>query len=534
MSSRKISLFYAVLIAVASMAVTVVITSKMDLTPSSSAQTVSVPATNSAPLAGAIDATTFRNIAKSMAPAVVNIQTLAHARGRELTEYFGGQGGDDLLRRFFGGGDDDQPATPKGRGRGQGQGQGQGQGRNNEGPQLQGAGTGFIIDKTGYILTNNHVVEGAEKIKVTLYGAEPGVSFDAKVIGRDTLTDSALIQMTELPSQSLTEVKFGDSEQMQPGDWVMAIGNPFQLGHTVTVGVISALGRPFGGVPGRAQNMLQTDAAINPGNSGGPLLNVRGEVVGMNTAIFTDQRSANIGIGFATPINAIRDLLPQLRNGKVVRGVIGVQVSTQHLTPEAAKAFGLPSNSGSLISAVNPNGPADKAGLRPGDVVTEFNGKPVKDSDSLVAMVVSTKPGTAVPLTVYRDNQRKALTITIDELDLEAEQGRSARRGGEPNNDQPSTSTGFGMTLDAITPDVARRLDLPANSGGAVVSDVDRESPAGNAGIAAGDVILEVNRQKVSTVTQVTRELQKVTAGTPTFLLIWRDGQQVFVTMTKH
>ena len=340
---------------------------------------------------------TFRNIAKSMAPAVVNIQTVAHARGRELTEYFGGQGGDDLLRRFFGGGDDDQPATPKGRGRGQGQGQGQGQGRNNEGPQLQGAGTGFIIDKTGYILTNNHVVEGAEKIKVTLYGAEPGVSFDAKVVGRDTLTDSALIQMTEMPSQSLTEVKFGDSEQMQPGDWVMAIGNPFQLGHTVTVGVISALGRPFGGVPGRAQNMLQTDAAINPGNSGGPLLNVRGEVVGMNTAIFTDQRSANIGIGFATPINAIRDLLPQLRNGKVVRGVIGVQVSTQHLTPETAKAFGLPSNSGSLISAVNPNGPADKAGLRPGDVVTEFNGKPVKDSDSLVAMVVATKPEPPCP-----------------------------------------------------------------------------------------------------------------------------------------
>ena len=328
-------------------------------------------------------------------------------------------------------------------------------------------------------------------------------------------------------------MKFGDSEQMQPGDWVMAIGNPFRLGHTVTVGVISALGRPFGGVPGRAQNMLQTDAAINPGNSGGPLLNVRGEVVGMNTAIYTDQRSANIGIGFATPINAIRDLLPQLRNGKVVRGVIGVQVSTQHLTPEAAKAFGLPSTSGSLISAVNPSGPADKAGLRPGDVVMEFNGRPVKDSDSLVAMVVATKPGTSVPLTVYRDNQRKSLNITIDELDLEAEQGRTARRS-EPNAEQEPTSTGFGMTLEPITPDLARRLDLPPNQGGAVVSDVDRESPAGNAGIVPGDVILEVNRQKVATVSQVTRELQKVAAGTPAFLLIWRDGQQVFVTMTKH
>ncbi len=528
MSTRKISLFYAVLIAIASMAVTMVITSKMDLTPSSSAQTVSVPSTNSAPLSGTIDATTFRIIAKSMAPAVVNIQTLAHARGRELTEYFGGQGGDDLLRRFFGGGDDDQqqtPQTPRGRNRGQG--------RNNEGPQLQGAGTGFIIDKAGFILTNNHVVEGAEKIKVTLYGAERGVTYDAKVIGRDTLTDTALIQMSEMPTQPLTEVKFGDSEQMQPGDWVMAIGNPFQLGHTVTVGVISALGRPFGGVPGREQNMLQTDAAINPGNSGGPLLNVRGEVVGVNTAIYTDQRSANIGIGFATPINAIRDLLPQLRNGKVVRGVIGVSVSRDHLTSETAKAFGLPNNNGALISGVNPNGPADKAGIQPGDVVVEFAGRPVKDSDSLVAMVVSTKPGTSVPITVFRNNQRKNLNVTIDELDLEAEQGRTARRNDQ-NNEQQPTTTGFGMTLDTITPELARRMDLPPNQGAAIVTDVDRDSPAGSAGVVPGDVILEVNRQKVSTLSQVTRELQKVPAGSPVFLLVLRDGGQVFVTMTKR
>jgi serine protease Do len=529
MSTRKISLFYAVLIAVASMAVTMVITSKMDLTPSSSAQTVSVPSTNSAPLSGTIDAATFRNIAKSMAPAVVNIQTLQHARSRDLTEYFGGQGGDDLLRRFFGGGgggnDDDQPA-PRGRNRGQG--------RNNEGPQLQGAGTGFIIDKSGFILTNNHVVEGAEKIKVTLYGAERGVSFDAKVIGRDTLTDCALIQMTQMPSQTLSEAKFGDSDQMQPGDWVMAIGNPFQLGHTVTVGVVSALGRPFGGVPGREQNMLQTDAAINPGNSGGPLLNVRGEVVGINTAIYTDQSARNIGIGFVTPINAIRDLLPQLRAGKVVRGVIGVEVSREHLSSETAKAFGLPNNNGALISKVNPSGPANKAGIEPGDVVVEFNGRPVKDSDSLVAMVVGTKPGTSVPVTVYRNNQRKSLNVTIDELDLDAEQGGRSARRNDPTPEQQPTTTGFGMTLDAITPDIARRMDLPANQGGAIVSDVDREGPAGNAGIAPGDVILEVNRQKVANVSQVTRELQKVQAGAPAFLLILRDGQQVFVTMTKR
>ncbi len=532
MSTRKISVFYVVLIALATMAVTAVITSKMDLTPSSSAQTVSVPPTNSAPLTGAIDATTFRNIAKANAPAVVNIQTLAHARGRDLTEYFGGQG-DDLLRRFFGGGgqDDDQP-VPRGRGQGQGRGQGRSQG-----PEVEGAGTGFIVDNAGYILTNNHVVEDAEDIRVTLYGAELGESYAAKVIGRDALADVALIKMTEMPSKPLSEVKFGDSDQMQPGDWVMAIGNPFRLGHSVSVGVISALGRPLGGTPGREQSMLQTDAAINPGNSGGPLLNIRGEVVGMNTAIYTDQRSENIGIGFATPINTLRDLLPQLRNGKVVRGVIGVTVSRNHMTQETAKAFGLPPGAGgALIATVNPTGPAGKAGLQPGDVVTEFNGKQIKDSDSLVALVVNTKPGSTVPVTIYRNNQRKSVNVTVDELDLDAEQGRAARRGGggtEPQRPEPTT-TGFGMTLDAITPDISRRLDLPRNEGGAIVSDVDRNSPAFNAGIVPGDVILEVNRQKVGNVSQVTRELQKVQAGQPAFLLLWRDGQEVFVTMTKR
>jgi serine protease Do len=314
----------------------------------------------------------------------------------------------------------------------------------------------------------------------------------------------------------------------------MAIGNPFRLGHSVSVGVISALGRPFGGIPGREQNMLQTDAAINPGNSGGPLLNVRGEVVGMNTAIYTDQRSANIGIGFATPINAIRDLLPQLRNGKVIRGVIGVEVSKDHLTPETAKAFGLPNTNGAVINKVNPAGPADKGGMVPGDVVVEFGGKPVKDGDSLVVMVVNTKPGTSVPMVVVRNNQRKSLNVVIDELDLDAEQSRTSRRGGGAPNEAVPVTTGFGMTLDPITPDIARRLDLPANGGGGIVSDIDRNSPAANGGVQPGDVILEVNRRKVANVSQITRELQSVPSGQPVFMLVWRDGSNVFVTMTKR
>ena len=520
MSTRKSSLFYIVLTAVASLAVGMVIASRLDLAPASSAQTVAVPAMNSAPLAGAIDATTFRNIAKLTAPAVVNIQTEVRQRNRELTEYFGG--GDDLLRRFFGGEVPD--AQPNRRNRQQ-----------RQAPVMEGAGTGFIIDPQGFLLTNNHVVEGAETIRVSLYGAERLESYAARIVGHDMLTDTALLQLTEMPRTPLTPIRFGDSEQMQAGDWVMAIGNPFRLGHSVSVGVISALGRPFGGTPGRAQNMLQTDAAINPGNSGGPLLNVRGEVVGMNTAIYTDERSANIGIGFATPINTIRDLLPQLRTGKVVRGVIGIEVSIDHLTGEAAKAFGLPNTNGALITKVKPNDPAARAGMEPGDVVVEFGGKPVKDSDSLVAMVVNTKPGTSVPIVVYRDNQRRTINVVVGELDLEAEQTGIARRGGGTSPNEPApTATGFGMTLEQITPEIARRLDLPSNAGGAIVSDIDRNSPAANGGVIPGDVILEVNRQKVANVSQITRELQKAQLGQPVFMLVWRNGDNVFVTMTKR
>jgi serine protease Do len=526
MPTRKTTLFYVVLIAIASAAVGMVIASQWGLSPSSSAQTVAVPAANSAPLAGPIDATTFRNIAKSQAPVVVNIRTQARMRGRELTEF---QGGDDLLERFFGRGG--APRDPQGRGRGRTP-------REDEAPIQQGAGTGFVIDKAGFILTNSHVVEDADEIQVGLYGANMSNPnehlYAAKVVGRDTLTDSALIQLTEMPATPLQEAKFGDSDQMQPGDWVMAIGNPFNLSHTVTVGVISALGRPFGGLPGRPQNMLQTDAAINPGNSGGPLLNVRGEVVGMNTAIYTDQRSANIGIGFATPINTIRAILPQLRTGKVTRGVIGVQVRTYPLTKEDAQAFGLPNTNGAVLTTVTEGRPAEKAGLKPGDVVTEFNGKSVVDSDALVSMVITTKPGTTVPLTVYREGQRKSMNITIGELDLDAEQGTPT----EPNVDSEPTSAGFGMTIEPITPDIARELRLPSGRGGAIVSNVGRASPAFNAGVAPNDVILEVNRKPVTSVSQVKRALDEAAPGSTVFMVVWRagaaGGQETFLTLRKR
>jgi serine protease Do len=255
----------------------------------------------------------------------------------------------------------------------------------------------------------------------------------------------------------------------------------------------------------------------------------------MNTEIYTDRASAaNVGIGFATPINAIRDLLPQLQNGKVVRGVIGVTVSKDHLTAETAKAFGLPNTSGAVILSVIPNRAADKADMKPGDVVVEFAGKPVKDSDSMVSMVVNTKPGTTVPLVIYRNDQRKTLNVTVEELDLEAEQSLSARRTTPNAPEVQPVPTDFGMTLEPITPELARRLDLPPNAGGAVVSDVQRNSPAARGGVFPGDVILEVNRQKVANASQVTRELQKVQNGQVATLLVWREGNNQFITMTKR
>jgi serine protease Do len=519
MPTRKTTLFYIVLIAIASAAVGMVIASQWGLSPSSSAQTVSIPpSANSAPLSGPIDATTFRNIAKSQAPVVVNIRTQARVRGRELTD-----GSEELFRRFFG------------------QGQGRGRGTPPQQPNIrQGAGTGFVIDKAGFILTNNHVVEDADEIQVGLYGANMSNPnehlYSAKIVGRDPLSDTALLQLTEPPSTPLQEAKLGDSDQMQPGDWVMAIGNPFNLSHTVTVGVVSALGRPAGGTPGRPQNMIQTDAAINPGNSGGPLLNIRGEVVGMNTAIFTDERSANIGIGFATPSNVIRALLPQLRTGRVTRGVIGVQVRNYPFTKEDAKAFGLPSTNGALLTTVTEGQPADKAGLRRGDVITEFNGKPVVDSDALVAMVIATKPGTNIPLTVYRDGKRQSNTITIGELDLEAEQGVAASARPEP--DSEPTATGFGMTIDQVRPEIARELELPRGKAGVYVAEVSRGSAADVAGVRQGDIVLEINRSPVTSVSQVTRELEAAAPGSTVFMVVWRasqaGGQETFLTLRKR
>jgi len=530
MSTRKTTLFYFLLTIVASLAVGMVIASRLDLTPASSAQTVTVPSMNSAPLTGPLSADTFRNIAKAVTPSVVNIRTEMKTRGQDLTDFFGGGTPDDLFHRFFGGpgggsqddqqGNQDQGGGSRRRGRPREQ-------------TTQAAGTGFIINKDGYILTNNHVVEDATKIHVAFYG-EDDVEYDAKLIGRDPLTDSALIQLNEKPSRSLPETKFGDSSQISPGDWVMAIGNPFGYAHTVTVGVVSATGRAFRVSNGRNNEMIQTDAAINPGNSGGPLLNLRGEVIGVNTAIITNARSeGNIGIGFAVPINTVRDLLPQLQTGKITRGRIGVSVT--EVPREAFEDFGLKSRAGAVVAQVAPNGAAAKAGLEPGDVITQYNGRPIGKSDDLVKMVVATKPGTSVPIKVLRNKQEKTLNVTVEELDLEAEQNPGGRAENRRDQEPPEqhTAGSFGLTLDNLTPQVARRLRVPSGQSGAVVSDVDADGPAAGL-LRQGDVILSVNGKAVSNASEAAAEMRKVQSGHLAQLRVWRGDQEVFVPVKKE
>jgi len=532
LSVPKLTLVYLPLIVIASVAVGMVIASRLDLAPASSAQSLAMPPMNSAPLTGPLNADTFRNIAKAQAPMVVNIRTEMKAKAQDLEDLFGGGGGgapDDFLRRFFGGpnGGGQAPGGPGGNDE-----NGQGNKRRQREPTTRATGTGFIISKDGLILTNNHVVEDAIKIDVLLY-ADDETTYSAKVIGHDALTDSALIQLIDKPSTPLPEAKFGDSSQMAPGDWVMAIGNPFSLAHTVSVGVISATKRPFQVTDGRSNEMLQTDAAINPGNSGGPLLNLRGEVIGINTAIISNGRTeGNIGIGFAVPINTVRDLLPQLREGKVIRGRIGVTVSA--VPREGYEDFGLKSRTGAIVGSVLNGGAAQKGGIEPGDVITEYNGRPVPNRDELVKMVISTKPGTSVPVKVLRNKQERTLNVTVDQLDLDAEQ-QSQRSTRSEANPIPETQQGggFGLTLGNVTPQISRRQQLPSGRTGALVTEVDPDGPSAGL-LRAGDIVLSVNRKPVASAADAARELQAVTSGRIAQILIWRGDGEVFVTVKKE
>ena len=481
------------------MAIGIVIASRFNLSPSSSAQTPSTPSMNSAPINGPIDATTFRQIAEEQQAMVVNIRT--ESQRNSQNNDFSGQ--EDLFRRFFG-----QPfQQPEPREE-----------------TVQAAGTGFVIDAAGLILTNNHVVEGATKIEVDFFGDDDDLVYESRVLGRDPLTDSALLELIERPDHELPVARFGDSSQMRAGDWVMAIGNPFGLGHTVTVGVVSAIGRPFRAVPGRQTEVIQTDAAINPGNSGGPLLNLRGEVVGINTAIVSD-RASNVGVGFAIPSNVVRELIGELRGGKVTRGRIGVQI--MDVSRESYQDLGLTARMGAVVSSVQEGGPADRADMQPGDVIIRYNGDPVNDTQDLQDKVVNTQPDTRVPVVVLRAGEEMTLTIRVEELDLNTES--QASMGATED-----LSEGFGMTLQDLTPQTARRLGVPPSTAGAVVVDVERAGAAEQGGIQPGDVIVSVNRVEVTGTTETIRELNGIESSRTAFLMVQRGTTRVFLQVQKE
>jgi serine protease Do len=510
MSTRRSKVFYTVMIALSSVVMGMVLASKLGLSPASFAGNLTIPTTNSAPLNGPIDASTFRTIAAEASPAVVSIRTTGtQAAGPNIEDLFGLQ-------------------IPRG----------QQQPRRQSPQVVHGAGSGFIIDKTGFVVTNNHVVEGATKIDVYLSDmAGPeigGIGLPARVVGTDLLSDTALLQLTELPDHPLPVSKFGDSAQLEPGDWVMAIGNPFTLSNTITVGVVSAIGRSTEtAVSGRFGEMIQTDAAINRGNSGGPLLNIRGEVVGINTQIVSDQTGGNLGIGFAIPINTVKSMLPQLERGKVVRGRIGVEVSRKPMTREDAQDLGLPAPSGALISAVG-EGPAKAAGMRIDDVVVEFNGKPVRNSDELVTMVTATAPGTTVPVKIVRARKTMSLNVKVEELNIEAEQAQAQTAQNAPAPGAEPKETGFGMTIEGVTPNVARRLSLPSGATGAIVSDVDQAGAAASSGIRPGDVITQINGQPVTSVDQADKALDAIPQGRTARIVIFRGGREVLVQVRKQ
>ena len=503
MSNRK-PVLLGLMIAIVALVFGMVLASRLGMSPVSFAGSLDIPKTNSSPLTGPMDAGTFRQVAQQASPTVVSIRTTSTREVSSIEEFFGLQ----------------NPRNPR---------------RPQAPPEMAvSAGSGFIIDKAGYILTNNHVVEDATKIEVKLAGMDENSHWlAAKVVGTDLLTDTALLQLSEMAEEPLAVSQFGDSMQLQPGDWVMAIGNPFSLSNTVTVGVVSAIGRQQRTpLPQRFEEMIQTDAAINRGNSGGPLLNIRGEVVGMNTQIYSNDGGGNLGIGFAVPINTIRDILPQLMKGKVVRGKIGVSVDMTPLTKTDAEDLGLSAASGALIKEVT-EGPAQKAGIRRGDVVLEFNGKPVKNSAELVGMVTRTTPGTTVPVKVMRGRKAQTLNITVAELDPLAERQMS----GEPEQPQApeeAKETGFGMTIEPLTPNVIRRLSLPAGLSGALVSDVDSTGQAAQAGLRPGDVIIDINDQKVTNVDQASKALDAVASGRNARIVVFRGGRELLVMIRKR
>jgi serine protease Do len=455
----------------------------------------------------------FGDLVRRVRPAVVTITSTERVQAEQASSPFPqGSDQDQTFRHFFGGnhpGNDGQFGNEQ---RGN-------EPRGNEGRLAKALGSGFISDAEGHVVTNNHVVEGATKVVVTL---DDGRELNARVVGRDARTDIAVLQIDA--GMKLPYLALGDSDKAQPGDWVVAMGNPFGLGGSVTAGIVSARGRDIGAGP--YDDFLQVDAPINRGNSGGPLFATDGTVVGVNTAIFSPS-GGSVGIGFAIPSNLVKQVVAELEeHGHLERGYLGVM--SQKLNPEMAAALKLARPAGALVAEVEPNGPAAKAGLKPGDVVTAVNGVVVDDPRALARQVAAIHPGSAATVAVQRDGAEQTLRMTAVALpDKVADADADA-----PS--EPSSGAKLGLALAPINPAARESLGLADDVKGTVIAGVRPNSPASEAGLRAGDVLLSVGSKQVTTpqeAVQAIRAQQGAKQQQAVALRVLRDGHSLFVAV---
>ncbi len=448
------------------------------------------------PLSQQGKAASLAPVIKRVSPSVVKVVITGAAENTGFEDL----NSNPLFRRFFG----------EQQGRGQ---------RQMEAPKQHGLGSGVIVTQDGYILTNNHVVDHATDVKVSL---QDGREFTAKVVGTDPKTDLAVIK---IEAKDLPAIQMTDSDVVEVGDAVIAIGNPFGIGQTVTTGIVSATGRSAIGLD--YEDFIQTDAAINPGNSGGALVDADGRLVGINTAILS-RSGGNQGIGFAIPSTLARDVMESLiSDGKVTRGYLGVMI--QDLNSTLAKKFNAEGKAGALVGEVTAKSPAEKAGLESGDVITEFNGKPVSDSRHLKLQVARVKPGQSVGVKLLRDGKEKSLSVAVGELPDAKKLAKNDRNAKGDDN-----GTLNGVAVDDVNQRTRRELNLPGEvRGGAVVTQVDPDSAAADAGIKAGDVILEINREKVTSAQDAVRLTEHAT-DKATLLKVWSNGGTRYVVVDEN
>ena len=461
-----------------------------------------LPAVVALPLASAVARSapdSFADLAEKLLPAVVNISSSQNVPtrpgtqggGPEVPSFPPGSPFEQFFKDFMnrnrppggggGGGSSQQPAPER---------------------RAQSLGSGFIIDPSGYIVTNNHVIEGADEITVTL---PDNTTLKATLVGKDETGDIALLKVTS--DKPLPFVAFGDSDKSRVGDWVLAIGNPFGLGGSVTAGIVSARNRNIH--QGPYDDFIQTDAAINQGNSGGPLFNMDGEVIGMNTAIYS-RSGGSVGIGFSIPSKMVKAIVAQLKDvGHPVRGWLGVRI--QQVTSDIAESVGLKETTGAMVAGVNEGGPADKARIRNGDIILRFNGRDVKDMPSLPRAVAETEVGKEVPIVVWRDGKEVTVTAKLAEKPSEAELAAGDTTGkATPDTAKPVDLVGLGLKIAPITPDLKDKFQLGDDQTGVVIVEVTPNSQATERGLKPGDVIVEVQQTEVKSVDDVKKRIEAV------------------------